>query len=134
MSEKHRLLKFFPILGSLIFILCVVGCSEQAPTGDRSMKTASTDGTEGSQEKTELQQGKALFDRMCATCHGPRGNGGGTRRGPSLQRDEFTYGRDFDSIKKSIHDGRPDGMPFFHHALSAEELEAVTNYVLSLGG
>ncbi|WP_052464811.1 c-type cytochrome [Geoalkalibacter subterraneus] len=118
----------------MTFALGLTACSEQEiPTERRSTQSASADEAGGSQEKTELQRGQTLFDRMCATCHGSRGNERGTRKGPSLQRDEFTYGRNLESVMESIRDGRPNGMPFFHHALSDEELEVVARYVLSLG-
>ncbi|WP_429885420.1 c-type cytochrome [Geoalkalibacter halelectricus] len=117
--------------------LALPGCQDTPPPGERApsptrQATAAAD-ENNAQGDDPHRLGEEVFNRMCAVCHGARGSGRGTRPGPSLQRTDYVYGRDYEEVKASIRDGRPGGMPFFHHALSDEELEAVTQYVLSLG-
>ena len=80
----------------------------------------------------KLALGEQLFNKSCKVCHGRRGNGIGTRGGPSLQRDQFKYGRDINAITQSIRDGRPKGMPAFNKAFTPDTIDAVAQYVLSL--
>lgn len=123
----------------LFFLLSfvLIGCRDSSQQSAeekylQKQRVADVDEQNTKRPYTPLDHGREIYDKMCATCHGASGSGRGTRPGPSLQRAEFTYGKTKDDIKKSIRDGRPDGMPFFHHVLSEEEIEAVTIYVLSL--
>ena len=79
-----------------------------------------------------LATGYSLFHKACHTCHGNEGNGSGSRKGPSLRRSEYTYGRSREAVMESIRNGRPKGMPAVGHLYSQRDLEALTSYVLSL--
>jgi mono/diheme cytochrome c family protein len=122
----------------LVFIagFLATGCRDSAPPTESPVSPAQNDqNTVNGQEPGEDQQlllGQTIFEQMCATCHGSRGSGRGTRSGPALRHDDYVYGTSFEAIQSSIAEGRPGGMPFFHHVLSDEEIEAVTLYVLSL--
>jgi cytochrome c oxidase cbb3-type subunit 3 len=65
-------------------------------------------------------------------CHGNEGNGFGSRRGPSLKRQEYKYGRTREAVMESIRHGRPKGMPAYGKLFTEEQLEALTSYVLTL--
>lgn len=78
------------------------------------------------------QTGYSLFHRSCVKCHGNEGNGFGSRKGPSLQRQEYTYGRTRESVMESIRNGRPKGMPAYGTFFTEEQLEALTTYILTL--
>lgn len=114
----------------------VTGCSkESAPPvsqpGTGQVSSAGTTGT-ASPESKLIAEGETIFNKMCKSCHGSRGNGRGSRSGPPLQRPELTYGRTPEAITRSIRDGRPGGMPSFSHALSPQQLEALSAYVMTL--
>ncbi len=70
----------------------------------------------------------AIYTTNCAGCHGSGGSGGFAT---DLTGD-YTYGRDVDSIRTSITDGRGDMMPAFAGNLSPEEIDALANYLLTL--
>jgi len=114
----------------------VTGCSkESAPPALQPVPAQSSSaGTTGtaSHEAKLFAEGEAIFNKMCKSCHGSRGNGRGSRSGPSLQRPELTYGRTPEAITQSIRDGRPGGMPSFSHVFSPRQLEALSAYVMTL--
>jgi cytochrome c oxidase cbb3-type subunit 3 len=62
-------------------------------------------------------------------CHGAEGEGG---IGPDLTAKSFKYGRDPLDVAESIRNGRPRGMPAFGSQFKAEEIESLTDFVLSL--
>ncbi|MBE0577315.1 MAG: c-type cytochrome [Desulfuromonadales bacterium] len=72
--------------------------------------------------------GQALFAKHCAGCHGAEGKGA---FGPDLSGD-YKYGKTAMAVQESITSGRPDNMPAFEEKLTPEEIEAVTDYILSL--
>lgn len=76
-----------------------------------------------------LAEGKKAYAERCAACHGPEAKGG---IGPDLTRKQFKYGRDEKTIKQSIEQGRPGGMPAFGGQVSHEQLEGLVKYILSL--
>ena len=79
-----------------------------------------------------IQEGERLFGQMnCAGCHGYDAKGG---MGPDLTDPFWRYGGTPAEIYKSIHEGRPKGMPAWGGMLPAEDIWRVTAYVQSLGG
>jgi len=72
--------------------------------------------------------GQALFKKNCAGCHGAEGKGA---FGPDLSA-EYQYGKTNMAVEESITSGRPGNMPAFEQKLSKEEIEALTEYILSL--
>jgi PQQ-dependent dehydrogenase (methanol/ethanol family) len=74
------------------------------------------------------QDGRELFVRHCAVCHG---NGYGTERGPNLAS-RRVRSQPVEALRGSIRNGVPAaGMPAFN--LPAPELDAITGFVRSLG-
>ena len=81
------------------------------------------------QNPTELQQGKQLFEGLCADCHGFEGTGG---RAPSLNRPTLTRAQDDDSLRAIIRDGIPErGMPRVRRTTDNEQRQLIA-YVRSL--
>ena len=73
------------------------------------------------------QDGRALFEKNCAVCHG---DGHGTERGPNLANNRRVRGSSVEQVRAVIRDGVPSrGMPGF--PLPAAELDAVTALVRS---
>jgi cytochrome c oxidase cbb3-type subunit 3 len=71
---------------------------------------------------------QALFKKHCAGCHGANGKGA---FGPDLSG-EYKYGRTTMAVQESIASGRPKNMPGFDQKLSQEEIDALTEFILSL--
>ena len=76
------------------------------------------------------ERGEKLFMHHCAPCHGKLAHGGVA--GPDLTATRFKYGKNPADIKKTIAQGRPGGMPAFGSQLKQEEINALTDYLLSL--
>jgi cytochrome c oxidase cbb3-type subunit 3 len=72
--------------------------------------------------------GQTLFKKHCAGCHGANGKGA---FGPDLSG-EYTYGKTTMAVQESIAFGRPKNMPGFEKKLSQEEIDALTEFILSL--
>src|SRR5262245_22589653 len=82
------------------------------------------------QNPADLQQGKQLFEGLCADCHGFEGAGG---RGPNLNRPTLTRAQDDETLRALIRDGLPDrGMPRVRRTTDNEQRQLIA-YVRSLG-
>ena len=78
----------------------------------------------------DIQQGKQLFEGLCADCHGFEGTGG---RGPNLNRAVLPRAQDDESLLAIIRDGIPDrGMPRVRRTTGNEQRQLAA-YVRSLG-
>src|SRR5262245_34865336 len=78
----------------------------------------------------DVEQGKQLFNGMCARCHGIDGTGD---EGPALNRPTLTRATTDDALIEIIRDGIPDGgMPRVRR-LSTTELTVLVAYVKTLG-
>lgn len=82
-----------------------------------------------SQDPATVAAGKAVFAKRCAPCHGENAEG---RLGPNLTDNTWLYGGDPKSVLETIREGRPKGMPKWKSELSAEEIQNVAAFVLSL--
>ncbi len=77
-------------------------------------------------------RGKALFGAMnCSYCHGVGATG---LMGPPLNGRGWRYGGTPVELYKSIHDGRPQGMPAWGDRLPPQEIWRLVAYIESLGG
>lgn len=85
--------------------------------------------------------GEAAFNENCAACHGV-GAGGQIGQFPTLSDDDWLWGGKITDIHTTITHGirsehpqtRQTDMPAFGDMLSAEEIAAVADHVLSLAG
>lgn len=70
----------------------------------------------------------SIYNANCAACHGAGGSGGFAT---DLTGD-YTYGKDANSVRTSIADGRGAMMPGFAGTLGDAEIAALVNYLLNL--
>lgn len=81
------------------------------------------------QGSSELDPGRILFEKHCALCHGPHGEGG---RGPTLAQPALPRASDDASLYRIISEGiKGTQMPGAH--LEKEETAYVAKYVRYLG-
>jgi putative heme-binding domain-containing protein len=82
------------------------------------------------QNPADIQQGKQLFEGLCADCHGYEGTGA---RAPSLNRPTLTRAQNDESLRTIIRDGIVDrGMPRVRRTTENEQRQLIA-YVRSLG-
>lgn len=75
---------------------------------------------------------KVLFADNCAACHGNGGAPAQIGQYPNLRDDAWLWGNEIEQIEHTIEYGRNGFMPAFGDALSDEQIEQVSHYVLSL--
>jgi cytochrome c oxidase cbb3-type subunit III len=81
------------------------------------------------QNATDIQQGKQLFEGLCADCHGFEGMGG---RGPNLNRPNLSRAQDDETLRALIRDGLPErGMARVRRTTDNEQRQLIA-YVRSL--
>lgn len=75
--------------------------------------------------------GNQLFADNCVTCHQAGGQG---KIGffPNLADDDWLHGGRFENIQETVTQGRRGYMPPFGEALSAQQIDQLAHYVLSL--
>ena len=87
--------------------------------------------------------GASVFRTWCAQCHGSGAAGVQANGYPNLLDDDWLWGGDEDAIYQTIahgvrneidEDARFSEMPNFGEFLEADEIDAVTNFVISLSG
>ncbi|MDH5394264.1 MAG: c-type cytochrome [Gammaproteobacteria bacterium] len=76
---------------------------------------------------------KGIYGDNCAACHGTGGTGV-VGLFPNLADDDWLWGGKVEQIQATIEQGRHGYMPDFKNSFNAEQLDAVTEYVLSLSG
>jgi|GEM_PF-3511089 len=107
--------------------------SEQ-PSGSTSHKQA--DSKRGVTLDGDARVGKGLFDKHCATCHGPRGKGDGLEIVGAEVADltsAATQRKLSMDLLKTIHEGRPGKvMPPWKWRLSEQQTKDVLAYVRTL--
>lgn len=85
------------------------------------------------QDEEAMAMGQRLFLNNCAQCHGSDGRG--SKGFPNLADQDWLWGGEFDTIKKTITEGREGVMPPMAAAVgSAEDQRNLAHYVLSLSG
>lgn len=88
---------------------------------------------EAAKDPAALAIGQRIFVNNCAQCHGTDARG--AKGFPNLADNHWTWGGDGLAIKTSILQGRMGMMPPMAAAVGNEaDVEAVSNYVLSLSG
>lgn len=76
--------------------------------------------------------GKKRFDVFCAACHGAGGKGNPALGAPNLTDDIWLYGNEFETMKKTVRDGRNGHMPAHGSILSDTQIRLVGAYVWSV--
>ena len=75
-------------------------------------------------------QGRQLF--LTYNCYGCHGGLAGGAMGPSLRDTTWKYGGTDSLIYRTIHDGRPMGMPAWGSTLNDAQIKALVVYIHSL--
>lgn len=79
-----------------------------------------------------LGEGKDLFTKNCAACHG---NDGGGTVGPNLTDEFWIHGGGIKNIFKTVTEGVPaKGMISWKSQLSPKQIQSVSSYILTLQG
>jgi cytochrome c553 len=82
------------------------------------------------------QDGREVFLRNCATCHGQGGQGDGPTpvvpRPRDLTSGKFSFGTTPEAVEKTIRGGIAPAMPAFGDVLGDDEVQALVAYVRSL--
>ena len=98
---------------------------EMTPETDTTEYVAFTD-------PEHISEGKEIFIRNCAQCHGDHGEG---KIGPNLTDDYWIHGGQFSNIAKSVIYGWPSqGMISWRGQLKPDQILEVASYVKSLRG
>ncbi|HSE57465.1 MAG TPA: cytochrome c [Nitrospiraceae bacterium] len=85
-------------------------------------------------QTAEEEQGKRIFQRNCAGCHGREGTGEGYRllgADPANLTSRQTQEKSDEDLLESIHEGQ-QGMPAWKDRLSNEDRRRVLAYIRSL--
>jgi cytochrome c oxidase cbb3-type subunit III len=78
-----------------------------------------------------IGEGKRYYEWYnCYSCHAA----GGGDIGPPLMDDEWRYGGEFEQIRASILEGRPEGMPSFKGVIPDQQIQQIVAYVRSMSG
>ena len=84
------------------------------------------------QDREAIEMGERLFANNCAMCHGSDARGGNGY--PNLTDTDWLWGGAPEQIIATITNGRVGAMPPLAPALGEEGVQAMVQYVLSLGG
>lgn len=76
--------------------------------------------------------GKALFDTICAACHGPAGTGNPLLGAPNLTDDIWLHGGTPELIAQTVNLGRNSKMPAHQTLLNEDRQRLLAAYVVSL--
>jgi mono/diheme cytochrome c family protein len=137
----------------LTVALFALGCGEPEPAlrewqpsdhqsphrvfGDRRAAPPESEQAEDPAQ-VEIRAATALFQSLCASCHGSDGRGGGPARPPAaipdLTSEELQAGRTDAELAAAIREGRGPFMPAFGDRLSAQGIAALVRHVRRLGG
>ncbi|WP_462413135.1 outer membrane protein assembly factor BamB family protein [Neobacillus sp. Marseille-QA0830] len=98
-----------------------------SPVQDKGNKQANQQEKNDSSKKDSADDGESIYTNNCLACHGAEGAGG--HNGPNLQQTKL----DRAGVIKQVTNGG-GGMPPFKNTLTKEQIEAVADYVKSLGG
>ena len=79
-----------------------------------------------------IAKGKEIYTEKCVACHGASGEGG---VGPNLTDEFWIHGGSVKDIFRTIKNGVPEkGMISWKATLKPNEMQDVSNYIVSLGG
>lgn len=76
-----------------------------------------------------VANGKTLYARNCASCHGPKGEGG---IGPALNQKDQLDSLGLENIRKSVEEGKAGtSMPAWKGILSEEQITDVVHFMFA---
>lgn len=80
-------------------------------------------------DASDLAKGKKVYESNCIACHMVNGGGG---IGPNLTDENWIYTGNIKGVFHTVSEGANNGMAAWKDLLSADKIEAVSSYVLSL--
>ncbi len=121
----------------IVFIIATLGLIAEAQSPRRNAEAMKLKNPVAVDAES-LETGKKLYQRYCASCHGPQGKGdggmalsGGT---PSDLTDEtWDYGPTDGEIFVSIRDGVSSDMLAYKEKLNEKQIWQVVNFIRSIG-
>jgi len=126
--KKISLIIVVLFFATTIFVACGGG-EKTDKTDDTNIEKTDETKTDETTEETASVDGKAIFATHCVACHGS--DGAGIATFPSLVDDEWLYGNTKEDIVKMVNEGNLEkGMTPYKDVLSAEEISAVSDYIL----
>jgi mono/diheme cytochrome c family protein len=132
-AARCLLVLFFVIAAAGLVIQSGAQAQEARPNPEaRKLKNPEPGNAES------VEAGKKLYQRFCASCHGPQGKGdgslalaGGT---PSdLTDDAWDYGSTDGEIFVAIRDGVSADMLAYKEKLNQKQIWQIVNYIRSIG-
>jgi len=81
------------------------------------------------EDPASLAQGKSVYTTYCFSCHMEGGKGG---IGPNLTDKNWIYDGDLKGVFTTITNGAQNGMVAWKEFIPANEIQAVTSYILKL--
>jgi cytochrome c551/c552 len=140
MSSSAR--SIVPTLCAMTFLALTVGCAARDDAASAGSDTAgsSTPAIDTTTDRVALHPftgdttaanaGRLVFlQHNCYGCHGGLAGGG---MGPSLRDTVWKYGGTDSLIFRSIHDGRPMGMPTWGGQLTTRQIDNLVAYIRSM--
>lgn len=142
MSSSRKLCA--PAICAAALLVLVVACKGKEAAPPVESTHASTNATTAAVDTTVAQvalrpftgdttkahAGRLIFlQKNCYSCHG--GLAGGAM-GPSLRDTTWKYGSADSLIFRTIHDGRPMGMPAWGNQLTTDQIDDIIVYIRSL--
>jgi mono/diheme cytochrome c family protein len=111
----------------------------QPPEGETGDRSGAPDEVDTDPAATEARAAAALFNAMCAQCHGMDGRGDGPSRPPVAQVPDFhdaafQSARNDEQLAHAIAEGSGGFMPAFGARISGEGIAALVRHVRRLGG
>jgi cytochrome c oxidase cbb3-type subunit 3 len=88
----------------------------------------------GGKPKATQEQGAAIFQTNCSSCHGADGKGMRDFGAPNLTDGIWLYGGDRDTVYKTVFNARAGVMPYWKGRLNEDTIRQLTMYVHELGG
>ncbi|HJQ70898.1 MAG TPA: c-type cytochrome [Blastocatellia bacterium] len=121
----------------IIFVMAALGLIAEAQSPRRNAEAMKLKNPVAVDAES-IEAGKKLYQRHCASCHGPQGKGdggmalsGGT---PSDLTDEtWDYGSTDGEIFVSIRDGVSSDMLAYKEKLDEKQIWQVVNFIRSIG-
>jgi cytochrome c553 len=129
MRTKLQAIVFRTAVSSLL-VLAACGKGDQSRAGTKPGNTDDMGRRNFAGDKKLAVQGRELF--IANNCYGCHGGLAGGAMGPSLRDTTWKYGGTDSLIYRSIHDGRPMGMPPWAGRLDDRQIGALIQYIRSL--
>ena len=126
-TQKTRASGTLPVLGIVLTFMLSGLIAHAVSAGDQPPARPEVS-CPYTNDATAIAEGKRLFDKNCAECHGD-GTGGS---GPDLTDNEWLCGGSDYQIFATIMKGRPAGMPSWSGDLKDDEVWKIIAYLRSL--